>query len=320
MTVAAEELGPVIGHEAAKRAWLDAAASGRLHHGWLLRGPRGVGKARLALQFAAMLLGARAPEPLSAGPDDPVARLIASGAHPDLKVIRRPTDDKGNLKSEIPVDTARELSGFFALRPAMGGWRVAVLDAVDELNRSGANAILKTLEEPPTRAVLILVSHGERAVLPTIRSRCRLLRVAPLSAEDSLNVLEKVGLPASEARRAAQLAPGRPGQALRLHGADAPAAVEAVARAAAGRSGAAELAAAMTQAGKSDLTMTAAIEALRRDVEHRAKGEGDAAQAGVWAAVAVELGQLLQEAVLLNQDRAQTIAAAVAIAQGRRAV
>ena len=176
MEISASELGPVIGHEDAKRRFLDAASSDKLHHGWMLQGPRGIGKARLALQFAAHLLGASAQgSPLSADAENAVGRLIVAGSHPDLRIIRVPIDEKGKAKTEIPVDAVRELAGFFALRPAMGGWRIAIIDAVDELNRFGANAILKTLEEPPPRAVLFLVSHGERAPPPTVRSRCRVI-------------------------------------------------------------------------------------------------------------------------------------------------
>ncbi len=320
MSVEGEELGPVTGHDAAKAAWTDAMRSGRIHHGWLLRGPRGIGKSRLALQFAAQLLGARPATPFSADVHDPVGRLIASGGHPDLRVIRKPVDEKGKEKTEIPVDGVRELSSFFSLRPAMGGWRVAIIDAVDELNRSGANAILKTLEEPPPRAVILLVSHGERPLLPTIRSRCRIVRLDALRGEATLSVLEASGLSSAEARRAAAMAPGRPGRAIGLAGSDAPAAIDALVRAAARRSGAAELQSAMNLAGKSDLALGAAIDSLRREVEARASSEGDPARAGELASAALELSRLGQEAQSLNQDRGQTAAAAVALVQVCRAL
>ena len=142
-------------------------------------------------------------------------------------MIRLPVDDKGKQKSEIPVDSVRELSQFFSLRPALGGWRVAIIDAVDELNRFGANAILKTLEEPPARGVLFLISHGEQAILPTIRSRCRVLRCGPLNEHETLQTLQSAGVEGDRAETVAQLAPGRPGRALQLEGADAIAASEA---------------------------------------------------------------------------------------------
>jgi DNA polymerase-3 subunit delta' len=319
MAVDAAELGPVTGHDAAKAEWREAVESGRMHHGWLLRGPRGVGKARLALQFAAQLLGAKPASPLAADASDPVGRLIASGSHPDLRVIRRPVDDKGKEKAEIPVDSVRELSSFFALRPAMGGWRVAIIDAVDELNRFGSNAVLKTLEEPPPKAVIFLISHGERALLPTIRSRCRTVRVGALSAEATASVLDQAGMSPGDAKRASGLAPGRPGRAIVLSGADVSAAVDALSRAASKRSGAAELQAAMSAAGKSDLALSAAIDFLRRDVEGRATHEADPQRAAELAGAALDLMRLSQEASGLNQDRAQTAAAAVALVQSVRA-
>src|SRR5262249_8208114 len=131
-------------------------------------------------------------------------------------------------KSEIPVDSVRELSEFFALRPAMGGWRVAIIDAVDELNRFGANAILKTLEEPPARAVLFLISHGEQMLLPTVRSRCPVLRCGALSETETLQALAAAGLDQAKAAEVARLAPGRPGRAMQLEGSDAAAASDAV--------------------------------------------------------------------------------------------
>ncbi len=311
MEITASELGPVLGHDAIKQEWLAAEASGKLHHGWLLRGPRGIGKARLALQFAAKLLGG---DPhLATTADSPVGRLIAAGSHPDLRVIRRPVDDKGKQKSEIPVDSVRELSEFFALRPAMGGWRVAIIDAVDELNRFGANAILKTLEEPPPRAVLFLISHGEQILLPTVRSRCRVLRLGPLSERDTLAVLANNGLDADRAGQVAQLAPGRPGRSLQIEGPDAAAASEAAAVALRNLAGAdaRSFHAALSAASKSDAAMAAAMETLRSSLQRRAARETDPVVAGEWASAALDVMRLDTEAQALNQDRAQTVSAAL---------
>jgi DNA polymerase-3 subunit delta' len=313
MEIEANELAPVIAHQAAKREWLAAAASDKLHHGWLLHGPRGVGKARLALQFAASLLGGGASGELATSADSPVGRLIVAGSHPDLRIIRRPVDDKGKQKSEIPVESVRELSGFFALRPAMGGWRVAIVDAVDELNRFGANALLKTLEEPPARAVLFLVSHGEQVLPPTVRSRCRVLRCGPLNEHDTLAVLTAAGLTAQRAEEVAQLAPGRPGRATQLEGADAAAASEAVSVALRNLASgdARSLHAALSQSAKSDAAMAAAMESLRTSLQKRAARETDPVAAGDWAAAALDIMRLDAEAQALNQDRAQTVAAAL---------
>ena len=259
MEIAAAELGHVVGHAAAKHEFLSAVDSGKLHHGWLLRGPRGVGKARLAIQFATHLLG-KGDGQLSANAETHVGRLIAAGSHPDFRIVRRPVDDKGKQKSEIPVDSVRELSEFFAMRPAMGGWRVAIVDSVDDMNRHGENAILKTLEEPPNRAVLFLISHGEQLLLPTVRSRCRVLRCGALNEHETLSSLAQAGVTGSRADEIARIAPGRPGRALELEGADAGSAADAISTAVRhlGESDARSLHAALTLAAKSDASMAAA--------------------------------------------------------------
>jgi DNA polymerase III subunit delta' len=306
------ELGPVSGHEAAKAAWREAVGGGRLHHGWLVRGPRGVGKCRLALQFALHLLGARSGSDLTADGTDPVGRLLLAGSHPDFRIIRRPIDDKGKEKSEIPVDSVRELAEFFSLRPAMGGWRVAIVDAVDELNRFGANALLKTLEEPPSQAMLILIGHGERLLPPTVRSRCRVLRLDPLSDTDTVQALEAAGISAGEADSVARLAQGRPGRALAVHEAEL-SGVDALRKAARGdrRGDAKGLQEALTQAAKSDMALSASLDALRIDLQAGARAESDPVRAGRLAAAALEVGRLSAEAPALNMDRAQTAAAAL---------
>lgn len=315
MPVDASELGPVIGHGVAKQEFLDAAASGRLHHGWLLRGPRGIGKARLALQFAMHLLG-KGDGSLSSGETTAVGQLVVAGSHPDLRVIRRPVDDSGKQKAEIPVDSVRTLSEFFSLRPAMGGWRIAIIDALDELNRFGANALLKTLEEPPARTVLFLISHGEQLLLPTIRSRCHEVRLGALSERETMSALVLGGRSASDAEKMARLAPGRPGRAAQLEGDDtsgaASAAVDALRQLGVGDGRA--LHAALTQSGKSEAALIAALEAIRNGLQTRAKRELDPVLAGGWADASLQIARLEAEARAINQDRAQTVAAALAIA------
>jgi DNA polymerase-3 subunit delta' len=140
-------------------------------------------------------------------------QLVLSGGHPDLKWVERGLNDKGKLRQDIAVEQIRELNQFFTLRPAMAGWRVGVIDALDEMNVSGMNALLKTLEEPPNNALLILISHSTQPILPTIRSRCQVLRLYPLSEEDTKAVLS-----AHEGNPdlAMDLAPGRPGYGLEL--------------------------------------------------------------------------------------------------------
>lgn len=201
---------PLFGHQTAQARFLAARASGRLHHGWILQGPSGIGKARLAKRIAALMLGA---ESMDAPEVDPVMQKIVSGSHPDLKYVARGLNDKGQLKQDISVDQVRELNKFFALRPALAGWRVGILDSLDESNLSGLNAILKTLEEPPENALLLLISHGAKPVLPTIRSRCQILRLGPLEADDTKAVLEHAGV---DDKRAVSLASGRPGYGIEL--------------------------------------------------------------------------------------------------------
>jgi DNA polymerase-3 subunit delta' len=220
----------LFGHAAAEAAFLDAWQSGRMAHAWLICGPRGIGKATLAYRIARFVLaggggggglfGGSLPADLSIGPDHPVFRRIVSGGHADLKVIERGwTDDKKTkMKTEIPVDDVRGIGEFLALTPAEGGWRVVIVDAVDELNRSGANAILKILEEPPKNALLLLVSHSPGRLLPTIRSRCRRLVLRPLAEEIVLALLKRDYPDLDEADRlaVARLSDGSAGKAMAL--------------------------------------------------------------------------------------------------------
>jgi DNA polymerase-3 subunit delta' len=232
----AEESGPtprttadLRGHEAAEHAFLDAWTSGRLAHAWLICGQRGIGKATLAYRIARFVLSGGgdggglfgdAPSSLALGRDHPVFHRVVSGGHADLKVVERGwTDDKKTrMKTEIPVDEVRAIGGFLSLTPAEGGWRVVIIDAVDELNRSGANAILKILEEPPKNALLLLVSHSPGRLLPTIRSRCRRLMMRPLEEDVVVSLLAQhcPDLAESDARAVARLSEGSIGKALAL--------------------------------------------------------------------------------------------------------
>ncbi len=216
---------PLFGHADAERRFLDAHAQTRLHHAWLIEGPEGIGKSRFALRLATYLLGARGPKsaPLDADETDPVWRAVSAGSHPDLRVLQRGLNDKGKLMQDISVDQIRALTEFFTMKPALGGCRIGLIDAIDETNKSGANALLKTLEEPPPKCVLFLINHGREPILPTIRSRCRVLRLSVLSDEDCLKALDAAGAP----QQAARVAKGRPGKGIRLSSAPALASVEA---------------------------------------------------------------------------------------------
>ena len=207
---------PLFGHGSAEAQFKDAALSGNLHHGWLLEGPSGIGKSLLAKRMSSFILGAEnsSAETLDAYSDDSVVQKIIAESHPDLRWVARRPDDKGKVKQDIPVDEVRSLNHFFSLKSGLGGWRVGVIDSLDELNRNGANALLKTLEEPPAKCLLILISHGTRTVLPTIKSRCRTLRMRAISDDDTIAALKTAKV--DDARSLSKLARGRPGLGIKL--------------------------------------------------------------------------------------------------------
>ncbi len=210
----------LVGQQAAEAVLLDALGSRRMHHAWLLTGPSGIGKATLAFRFARRLLaGGTNCDSLALNPADPVFRRVAAGSHADLETLERTINPRtGKLRTEISVDDVRRSQAFMRLTPAEGGWRVLVVDRADELNRNAANALLKTLEEPPPRAVLLMVCDAPGRLLPTIRSRCRRLPLAPLATPEMERLLA-LYLPAlgeADRVRLATLAEGSPGRALLL--------------------------------------------------------------------------------------------------------
>ena len=216
----------LVGHEAAEKTMLAAQQSGRLHHAWLLTGPRGIGKATLAWRFARFLLAGQdgdlfggAPEGLEVASDAPGRSLVDARSHPDLYHLRRSLNtDTGRIRAEISVDDVRGLGDFMHMTPAMGKWRVAIVDSADEMNRNSANAVLKVLEEPPPNAVLLIVAHAPGRLLPTIRSRCRRLALHPLPDETVIRLLGDYAPETATEERAAlaRLAEGSIGRALEL--------------------------------------------------------------------------------------------------------
>ncbi|MFT7059621.1 MAG: DNA polymerase-3 subunit delta' [Pseudorhodobacter sp.] len=221
------ETQTLIGHPKAEATFLDAFNMGRLHHGWMITGPRGLGKATLAWKIARFLLAtpeedggmfaAPAPQRLDIPADHPIAHRMAVLSEPRLYLLRRAwDDDKKKLKSVISVDEVRKLKSFFTLSAADGGRRVAILDSVDEMNPAAANALLKLLEEPPANVTLILISHQPFKLLPTIRSRCRELRLLPLNAQDMATALAALGEPPEDPGRLAELSGGSVGEAVRI--------------------------------------------------------------------------------------------------------
>ena len=205
------------GHETAGRTLIEAWQGERLAHAWLLAGPRGIGKATLAFHFARFVLGGGATG-FSMAPDHPVFQRVAAGGHSDLVVIERGMGERGKRRAEIVVDDVRKANAFLSLTAGEGEWRVVIVDAADEMNRNAANALLKRLEEPPNRVLFLLVSHAPSRMPPTVRSRCRLLMMRPLSAPALERILAEaiVGLPEEERRVLARLAEGSPGRAASL--------------------------------------------------------------------------------------------------------
>jgi DNA polymerase III subunit delta' len=182
----------LFGHAPAEAASLAAYRSGRVPHAFLIAGPKGIGKATLAYRIARFVL--THPDPsaaavqkaksLAVDANDPVARRIAARGQGDLLILERTPNEKGVLRQQIAVDDVRRTVSFFGSTAGEGGWRIAIVDAVDELNRSSANALLKVLEEPPQRALLLLVSHAAGRVPATLRSRCRIVTLRPLAQPD----------------------------------------------------------------------------------------------------------------------------------------
>jgi DNA polymerase III subunit delta' len=222
----------LFGHREAERALLDAYRSGRIPHAWLIGGAQGIGKATLAYRMARFVLTHRNPlaaaaqraETLWVDPAGPAARHIASGAHGSLLTLERTLNDKGVLRTVITVDETREAIPFFGSTAAEDGWRVCIVDTVDELNPNAANALLKILEEPPQQSLFLLISNAPGRALPTIQSRCRKLTLRPLSTADVIRAAAKaLGLAADDPTlaEAAAASEGSVVRAITLLGGDA---------------------------------------------------------------------------------------------------
>jgi len=220
---------PILGNALAQNAFLTAMRGPSLHHAWLFTGAQGRGKGSFARAAASRLLAEAAGEILFDGlavPDTSRTRnLIAAGAHPDYRVLQRLTKDgkeDADLVRSITIAQVRTLQPMFATSPTMSPRRVVIIDAVDDLERGGANALLKNLEEPPAGTIFLLISHAPGRLLPTIRSRCRLLRFDALDAVSVEAVVRAQSPDASEAEIAAlvKAGEGSPGRALGYAGLD----------------------------------------------------------------------------------------------------
>ncbi len=208
----------LVGHAEADAAFEEAFRTGRLHHAWLITGPPGIGKATLAFRMARRLFAG--PGRPAHDPALPLFRRVAEGSHSDLLTIEREPGPKGKLRTEIVVDTVRTAPEFLHLTPAEGGWRVVIVDGAETMNRNAANAVLKVLEEPPARAILILTCAAPGRLPPTVRSRCRLLRLLPLPDAEMETALQLI-LPEADRTERAKfigLASGAPGRAVALQG------------------------------------------------------------------------------------------------------
>ena len=299
------------------------ADDGALSHGWILNGPQGAGKATLAYRVARGLLDPSALNDDNSFdvPDEArVFRLIAGGAHPDLFVAERLWDEKkSRYQTEITVETVRKLIAFMSRTPAEGGYRVAIVDTADDMNRNAANALLKVLEEPPSKTLLMLLSSTPGRLPATIRSRCRRIHLPPMPDEEIVKLLEDDGVAADEARNIAQAAQGRPGYAKRLvatGGIDAISMAESFVKAAVARRDTHHFSSQLTgKAGDArwEIFKDAVVDNLSASARRAALGaaekEFDSVTPDRWISAWEDASTLIARGEALNLDRQQLIRA-----------
>jgi DNA polymerase-3 subunit delta' len=321
----------LIGHEPAEAALRQLFDSLRLPHALLLSGPRGIGKATLAFRLARYVLsgggeggldmfGAPVEPGLGVSPESGVFRRVAAGGHADLLTVERAFDPRRKrLRSEIVVDDVREIGAFLHLTAAEGGWRVVIVDGADAMNRNAANALLKILEEPPRRTVLLLVAHSPGRLLPTIRSRCRQMKLAPLSGAHVRALLGRYcpDLDEDAAASIADLAEGSIGRALELAGSGGVELYRNVIAMLTRRPGLDLLAlhgfADRLARADAEGAYRALEELLRQHLGRQAVGAARAGQRGAaarWAMLRDDIGNEFARSDGLNLDRKQTILSA----------
>ena len=308
----------LIGQDAALERAARQIRGGKPPSGWLITGPPGIGKATFAYRIARYLLahGARdtGAADLSVPPNDPAAMQLGAGAHPGLMLLRRRTNEKtGKLGNDLSVDEVRRLNGFFGMTSGAGGWRVAIMDTADDMNDNAANALLKLLEEPPPRAMLLLLANQPGRLLPTIRSRCQRLELRLLD-ETTLAAALKNMLPEMDtAERAAlsRLAGGSIGAALALAGEEG-ALLAAEADQLVDQAGAPDMLALLTLSEKLWRMKDGAprlgaflVEALSARIRARARAGGTGLDR--WTAALGRLDERYQRSSGLNLDPRQTV-------------
>jgi DNA polymerase III subunit delta' len=320
----------LFGHAEAEASLARAFHSGRLAHAWLFCGPPGIGKATLTWRFARWVLagGPHATPPLALPADDPVARRVAAGAHADVLELA-PQSEPGKRRI-IKVEEVRAARHFLALTAAEGGWRVVLVDGADTMEAASANTLLKTLEEPPPRTVLLLVTDAPGRLLPTIRSRCRRLDLFPLPDAVMAECLATFlpDMPPEERAALMELAEGSPGRALELaegQGVELARLARAVLEALPGAEGAHALADRI--AGRDSALAFPAFFALL--VRQLSQSVREAARGGAmpgwlatrplaaWAEAAGAITRQAQEAERLSLDRRQAVLVAMETLRGR---
>ncbi|WP_395685571.1 DNA polymerase III subunit delta' [Aestuariivirga sp.] len=309
----------LVGHQQAEQRLLQAFQSEKLHHAWLISGPRGVGKATLAYRFARFLLNNPVYSPrnpfqtLQADMESPASRQIGVGAHPGLLVIERAVDQRAKrLKTVITVEDARAAQGFFSRTSASGGWRIAIVDCADDLNAESANALLKILEEPPERSLFLILCHQPGRLLPTIRSRCLQISLSLLSIDETVSVLRSLPPEAVDADpkfvvEAAVLSKGSPGKAIEFVGSSGASAFsEVMTRGKLTAAAAVEIATAFSGRESAE-DYTIFCELLVEWIAEKARLLGLEGRGAALAFAHHDINASLRQADALNLDRRQTI-------------